>query len=286
MKTDLIKFSVVVPSYNQGAYIGRTLQSLLDQHYDALEIIVMDGGSTDGSVEVIKRFAPHIAYWQSQKDGGQSAAINAGFRRATGDFVTWLNSDDILLPGTLAYVNRLAHRHPDTRCYLGNVIWMDKTERVLRAFRVERYSRHFASKGLFSNGGPSAFIRKDLLEDYGYLREDFNYMMDTELWLRWASHNEPFVRINKFCWGLRLHEAAKMSGHNFAGSELADKKHPSWQKKRWEADTIDEMFKPNTSKIDQLLYKLYKVTDAAILTRFTECLRKGRYVKDLYKGGV
>lgn len=100
------KISIIVPSFNQGRFLSDTLQSIVDQNYDGVEIIVMDGGSTDNSVEVIKQFEQHIAYWQSEKDAGQSNAINNGFKKATGEFVTWLNSDDVLLAGALEAVDK------------------------------------------------------------------------------------------------------------------------------------------------------------------------------------
>lgn len=97
------RVSVVLPSFNQGRYLDDCLRSLLGQGYPDLEVLVYDGGSTDDSVDVIRRHAPALAYWQSQPDGGQAAAINAGFQRSTGDILGWLNSDDMHLPGTLAY---------------------------------------------------------------------------------------------------------------------------------------------------------------------------------------
>ena len=95
------KISIVIPSFNQALFIERALQSLKEQNDSNLEIIVMDGGSTDGSVEIIKKFEPMLAYWQSQKDNGQSAAINDGIRRSSGEFVTWFNTDDIILPNAI-----------------------------------------------------------------------------------------------------------------------------------------------------------------------------------------
>ena len=94
--------SIVIPSFNQGEFLRETIESVISQQDPALELIIMDGGSTDNSVEIIKEYAAHLKYWQSQPDNGQSAAINAGFKIASGRFKAWLNSDDILLPGAIA----------------------------------------------------------------------------------------------------------------------------------------------------------------------------------------
>ena len=104
--------SIVVPNYNGAATLAATLESLVSQGYPSLEVMVMDGGSTDGSREIIRRFERHLAWWTSAPDSGQSAAINMGFRRATGEILNWLCSDDRLLPGGLVVVGRYFAEHP------------------------------------------------------------------------------------------------------------------------------------------------------------------------------
>ena len=129
----MLKISIVVPSFNQGNYLEETFRSIIGQGYPCVEIIVMDGGSTDNSVDVIKKYEKYITYWQSQKDNGQSDAINSGFRKATGDYVTWLNSDDVLLPGALLNIAKTIEKHPDVNWFLGNVLWMNKIGKIGRA---------------------------------------------------------------------------------------------------------------------------------------------------------
>lgn len=262
------KISIIVPSFNQGRFLSDTLQSIVDQNYDGVEIIVMDAGSTDNSVEVIKQFEQHIAYWQSEKDAGQSNAINNGFKKATGEFVTWLNSDDVLLAGALEAVGEAIRRNPDCDFFLGNVLWMDKQGDIIRVGKVERDNRFWNSRHLFSNGGPSAFMRKSTLEQIGMLREDFHYMMDTELWHRLIATGHPFKRVNSYIWGLRLHEDAKMSGHNFTGSKLADKSHPSWIQKHKESSYLDDIFPISTSLAK--VWRILKIFSREFYTRYTD----------------
>lgn len=273
------KISIIIPSFNQGHFLTDTIQSILDQNYDNVEIIVMDGGSTDNSVAVIKSFQDKIVYWQSKKDNGQSDAINRGFKIATGEFVTWLNSDDILLHGALKAVDDMIQRNPNCDFFLGNLLWMNRDGLIIRVGKSESPNGFTNRKLLFSNGGPSAFMRRSTLEQVGWLREDFHYMMDTELWHRLIATGHHFKRIPKYIWALRLHEDAKMSGHNFAGSELANKNHPSWIQKQKETDFIAANY-PTSA----LLYKIWRISKLlrpSFYTRFTHKKLLNKHFKQL-----
>ena len=263
----MTKISIIIPSFNQGRYIGEALESIIRQNYENVEIIIMDGGSNDNTIDVIHKYERYIAYWQSQKDGGQSAAINEGFKKATGTFVTWLNSDDVMMEGTLYVVDSAIKKNPQINWYLGNVVWMDKTGKILKVGKSEGANWFFNKHHLFSNGGPSAFMKKSCLQELGWLREDFHYMMDTELWHRFIENGNPFVRINQYCWGLRLHEDAKMSGHNFKDSPLADKNHPSWAKKKRERTILLDLYPIN--KFLKRIWLISKLLYPSYYSRFT-----------------
>lgn len=250
-----IKISIVVPSYNQGHFLEETFQSILSQNYKNLEIIVIDGGSTDASLDVIKRYEPWLYYWQSKPDKGQSDAINQGFRCASGEFVTWLNSDDLLLPGTLNAVAKAAKQNPAISWFAGNLIWIDPFGNIELCRKGEQWNHTLVKNGTLNLYGPSSFFKKGLLDQYGYLREDFQYMMDTELWWRFVSNNIPFKRLKQYCWAYRLHETSKMSGHRFQNSELSDEEHPSWKQKRWEESEIKNLYtSPNVNKLTSKSY--------------------------------
>lgn len=239
----------------------------------------MDGGSTDNSVDIIRKYESHITYWQSQKDNGQSDAINSGFRKATGDYVTWLNSDDVLLPGALHSIAHTIECHPDVNWFLGNVLWMDKSGNIIRVGKVEKECWFWNKRFLFSNGGPTAIMKRDYLLEIGALREDFHYMMDTELWYRYAALGNKFIRINSYCWGLRLHEQAKMSGHNFADSPLANKNHPSWIQKNKENDFLKENYpiNPCAAKI----WRASKLLSCSFYSRYFDKRMLGVNYKEL-----
>lgn len=263
-----MKLSIIIPSFNQGQYLEETLNSIISQKSDEVEIIVMDGGSTDNSVDVLKEYSEYIDYWQSKKDKGQSDAINSGFRKATGEYVTWLNSDDVLLPGALNVILGYLDVYPNINWFLGNVLWLNKHGNVIKVGKVEKECWFWNKHYLFSNGGPTAIMKREYLLSIGALREDFHYMMDTELWYRYISLGNKFIRINKYCWGLRLHEQAKMSGHNFADSPLADKSHPSWIQKNKEEYFISTKYR--SSNLLRKIWRMIKLFSIEYYSRFID----------------
>jgi len=179
------RISIVTPSFNQAQFLERTLRSVLEQGYPDLEYIVMDGGSSDESPRIIERYADRLAHWQSGPDGGQSAAINAGWRRATGEIVGWLNSDDYLLPGTLDLVAQFMRDHPDASAVYGQVDLVSAEGRALGRIG-EPFSRRIL---LFSRTvvpQPAAFVRRAALDRAGPLDEGLQFTMDLDLWFRLA----------------------------------------------------------------------------------------------------
>jgi glycosyltransferase involved in cell wall biosynthesis len=182
MSNQLPSISIVVPNYNMGATIERTLQSLVDQDYPNLEILVVDGGSTDNSVEAIRRFEPHIAWWVSEKDSGQSQAINRGFARAKGEIVNWLCSDDVLLPGALHTIARAFRENPAADVVVG-AAWFRYVDP--KRDHLEVSSAYKLALMPCTNSTPQAacFYRKSLLVRNPAVDEGLHYAMDFELWL-------------------------------------------------------------------------------------------------------
>jgi O-antigen biosynthesis protein len=191
----LPRISIVVPSYQQAQYLPATLDSIFSQGYPALEVIVMDGGSTDGSAEIIRRCADRLAYWTSAPDGGQSAALNAGFARATGEVMTWLNSDDVLLPGALHAAGEIFAAFPQVAWLTGQPANMDAGGRLrvsrLRTGRlrglIQRGAYHGRGWGFIRQEG--TFWRRSLWDAAGgRIDTARRYAMDYELWQRMAAH--------------------------------------------------------------------------------------------------
>lgn len=186
MHTKDLKISVVVPSYNQARFLEGTLLSVLRQNYPALELIVIDGGSTDGSVDIIKRYERHIEHWVSEPDGGQTKGLIKGFNRATGAIQCWLNSDDLLADGCLQEVADYFRRNPAVDMVFGDALWIDEQGAPLREQREIPFNRFI---WLYTHNyipGMSAFWRSEIYERVGGLNPHYNLAMDADLWIRFA----------------------------------------------------------------------------------------------------
>ena len=185
------KLSIVTPSFNQAAFIERTLRSVLDQRYENLEYIVVDGGSTDGSVEIIERYSDQLEWWVSEPDDGQTHALNKGLARATGDIVAYINSDDYYLPGAFAKAVG-ALEAGAARWVVGSCRFVNEDDSLRNVWRAElpRVRRHMWVIGPVGWPQPSSFWRRDLFEEFGPFREDMHYVFDTEHGVRLALAGE------------------------------------------------------------------------------------------------
>lgn len=186
MKTHSPKISVISPSYNQAQFLETTIRSVLDQHYPSLEYIMIDGGSTDGSAEIIRRYSIHFAYWISENDNGQSHAINKGFAKASGEIMCWLNSDDYFEHDTLSFVAGYFSAHPEVDVLCGGKHNVDAAGGIVGTYEG-RYCgrRQLASfwRG-YTMHQPSIFWRRRVYEKIGDLDERLHLTMDFDYWLR------------------------------------------------------------------------------------------------------
>ena len=201
------RVSIVTPSYNQGQYVEETIRSVLLQGYPNLEYIIVDGGSTDASVDVIRRYEPWLAYWVSEPDEGQSDAINKGFSQATGSVLAWLNSDDRLRPAGLQTLLSSLHRQPEIGIVYGKCSLIDERGQVTGEFPTSEFclERHLIVDLVPQ---PATLFRKVVWDRCGPLREDFHYIMDYVLWTR-AALSFPVAYLPITVADTRLHDLSK-----------------------------------------------------------------------------
>ena len=233
--------SIVIANYNYGRFLKMAIDSVVDQDMgDKIELIICDAASTDDSVDIIRKYAnglpPNTRYrewiesnsvhskahsnqlikwWCSEKDGGQSAAFNKGFAHAAGEWISWLNADDILLPGAISAFARLVARHPKAEWVTGNRLSFDSQTGVIVQVNWGPHSqlpflkRQRAFSAVF---GPTTFLRKELYARMGPIDEKLHFAMDTEYWARLTMAGVPQYRLNFICWAFRLHEKSKTEG--------------------------------------------------------------------------
>ena len=178
--------SIVTPSFNQAAYLEATIQSVLAQDYPDLEYLVVDGGSTDGSVEIIHKYADQLSWWVSEPDKGQADAINKGLRRARGDVVAWLNSDDIYFPGAIQAAVASFQADLDLGMVFGDAITIDQTGHPLNRLSFGDWNLPELMRFQIICQ-PAVFMRRAALKQVGYLDKNFHFMLDHHLWLRIAT---------------------------------------------------------------------------------------------------
>ena len=187
-KPGRLSLSLVTCSFQQRRYLDATFCSVFNQDYRPLEYIVIDGGSTDGSVDLIKSYAPRLAYWLSEPDSGQTDALIKGFNLARGEIQGWLCSDDLLLPGALDRVNAFFQRHPEVQAVYGDALWIDARGRFIRPKKEIAFNRFIFLHDHNYIPQPSMFWRRSLYDAVGGLDPRFNLAMDGDLWERFSRH--------------------------------------------------------------------------------------------------
>lgn len=213
---DLPRITVVTPSFNQAAFLEQTIRSVLEQNYPNLEYMVLDGGSTDGSANIIRKYESRLAFWRSEKDAGQAAAINAAFGRASGDVLCWLNSDDFYLPGALQTVGE-ALSGGGSRLIYGQCRFFWEGTSGEQLVDPPPYDRELLEIWDYIVQ-PSAFWTRELWEKTGPLREDLHYAFDWDWWLR-AGRAGVLARADALFSAYRFH-----SGHKSSGASALRKK--------------------------------------------------------------
>lgn len=200
--------SIITPSFNQARFIETTIRSVLEQDYANIEYIIVDGGSTDGSVDIIRKYAPRLGGWVSEKDRGQTDAINKGFARAKGDILAWLNSDDTYNPGAVSEAVAYLQKHPEAGMVYGDASYIDENDSVIGRFPAAQTDYARLRRGYVHIPQQSSFFRADLWRKVGPLDASFFFAMDYDLWVR-LSAEAPLHYYPRLWANFRLHSGAK-----------------------------------------------------------------------------
>jgi len=200
--------SVITPSFNQAAYLEQTMLSVLEQDYPQIEYVVVDGGSSDGSLEIIKRHADRLAWWVSEPDEGQTDAINKGFAQATGEIMAYLNSDDLYQPGAVSQAVEYLAAHPEVGMVYGDADFIDSNGKVTGRFHAAQTDYKRLRRGYVHIPQQAAFFRADLWKQVGPLDPSFQFAMDYDLWVR-ISALSPIRYVRRPWAAFRLHDQAK-----------------------------------------------------------------------------
>ena len=208
-ETPTLSLSIVTPNLNQGVFIERTITSVLDQEFQNLEYVIQDGCSKDASIQVIKQYESRLSNWQSIKDRGQSHAINMGLKNTSGDIMAYLNSDDILLPGSLGYVIRYFEQHPDVDVVYGDRLLIDEEDRVINYWVLPEHDSGAIAWADFIPQ-ETMFWRRSAWNAIGaHVDESFHFAMDWDMILRFRSHGRKFVHLPRFLGAFRITESQK-----------------------------------------------------------------------------
>ena len=200
--------SILTPSYNQGRFLEQTIQSVLSQDYPHLEYLIVDGSSTDGSLEIIQRYAPRLSWWVSEPDQGQTDALNKGFTHANGEIFAWLNSDDTYLPGAVSAAVSCLQAHPEAALVYADANLVDEEGRIIGRFPSRQTNLKMMLRGSVHIPQQTAFFLARAWKQVAPLDPSFHFAMDYDLWVRLAK-TAPLIYTPGLWANFRLHGAGK-----------------------------------------------------------------------------
>lgn len=219
------RITIITPSFNQGEFLENTILSILNQNYPNLEYFIVDGGSTDSSLETIKKYQDRLDWWVSEPDRGQSHAINKGLARATGEIINWINSDDLLFPGALKRVAECFQRHRGTvHLMVGENARISAIGEILQISSPPSPWAFSLRNLIIPIGQQSTFFTRRALDLVGFLNEDLHAIMDMDFYSRILGQGGSLVRIRGLVGAIRNHAEAK----GFANPELWDRERPQY----------------------------------------------------------
>jgi glycosyltransferase involved in cell wall biosynthesis len=202
--------SIITPTYNQGQFLEETIHSVLNQRYPNLEYIIIDGGSTDNSVNIIEKYEDYLSYWISEPDKGQANAINKGLRRSTGDVLMWINSDDYLLPKALSLVTEVFNENnSQLGIVYGYCQFIKRDGKIFEQRKFAKFDSGILRFGQNLFAQPASFFHRRVLDKIGLLNENLNFAMDYEYWIRAYEAGFTFKNVDFPLAAFRMHGCSK-----------------------------------------------------------------------------
>lgn len=236
--------SIITPSLNQASFLEHAILSVLEQDYPDIEYLVVDGGSTDGSVDIIKKYSENINWWVSEPDKGQANGINKGLRRATGDIIAWLNSDDFYKPGAITSAVQALQENPRAGFVFGDLQVVNEAGETTNKLTYGDYKLVDLMEFKII-GQPAVFMRQEVLSAAGYLDESFHYLFDHHLWLRMAMISQPKY-VHQLWAGEHYHPASKNAAHAAEfGAEA--KRILEWMQSK---QALSDVLKSNRNRVE------------------------------------
>ena len=260
-------FSIVIVNFNNGIYLENAIISILNQDFIDFELIIIDGGSQDNSLEILLKYDKYIRWWVSESDSGQSEAFNKGFNKATGKYYFWLNADDILLKNSLSTAKIYIENNPNYLWFSANTIFFNENGTILKCTVGPKWNKLIMSHSHIYVYGPSSIFHRDLFSESQKFNESLHYTMDTDLWLKFINLGYKFYKIDIFFWGFRIHSNSKTS-HAFF-----EKKNKDFQRE------FENVYIDNNHKV----YKIYNLL-SKLQKYITGCYIKSLYYTFKYKG--
>ena len=274
--------SVVIATFNYGRFLEAAIKSVLAQGRSDVELIVVDGGSTDNTVDIIKKYEDKISWWCSEPDKGQSDAFNKGFSHSHGQYLTWLNADDLLLPGTVDAVESSLRRCAAASWATGNFLRFESSSgRIIQVpWGPHRWPFCFQKTGYpVPAFGPTTFWSRKAYIEVGGIDETLHYTMDVEYWKRLTMNGQKLVRVNHCCWAFRMHEESKTA-------EFGDHTRADSVKSKMVAElrSIDERTGHCVTSLGHAVMNFWRVVDGSAFVGLLRVLfYRGRNLSNVYK---
>ena len=262
-----MKISIVIPSFNQGIYLEETIKTIINQDYSDLEVIVIDGGSSDNSVKIIKKYEKYLKYWVSEKDSGQSNAINKGLKIATGEIFAWQNSDDKYLPGTFEHVNEIMAKDDNIELVFGGWSFIDENGKVISSRILNNYSLRKLQAGRKVPPQPAVFFRRSAIIKWDGVNESRHQTMDYDLYLKIANKTNLYV-TSRILGEFRIHRDSKtVSGKSDQIKEMQDTRRENLKENSNLFDSIYWLYSDSVEKLKDYVHSKLNIFSLSDLFR-------------------